>query len=545
MRPSVKVAVLGIASVVFGLTCLPSSRSLAEDSKPAATQPTDKDAKKQALIEQLEEYYAKLYIAPLRIEKDARLAHLVACVSLSRVSGAPLTKNLMVLASMAKSDPLVAQCGWEAVHARAATLQADQLQKFIDYGLQISGSGGFPGETAVGLLEVLKTQPIADKRLEPTIKMLVRVAEENDPATEFGKRTLNAGAAAVAAWSDPRVVNALIKELSGKNAKRVGTLLRGMPNPPAEDTAAAWEKWAKANELKVSTQLPALESHSAFFPAPETISNPDDAKWRKEAELPDLRINRLDVMVTIDATPSLADTSPFFNAFLEPVLLSLSTVTPKTRMGVVFYRCETNPAAQDECCKKTQAARKMMVNAVNPTPDVNQLLGEIKKQLASNGRGGHSGNGAYLCGIEAAAKTLGKPEKGTVQVICVTGDAKPTPQSLKILLDTCTKLKEAGVIMPFMIRDGNKAESLNSFSLAASDEKPLLYNDHYALTNLLEKDKDPIAIFDQTAFYDMATRVIAGAIPKAYGDRAAPITGLTWKILSGKIHADRARLARQ
>src|ERR1700744_5131032 len=120
-------------AVLLALTCVILKPALAADP---TTKPTTAaiEAKRLAGVETVENYYAKLYGKPLKADKDARLAHLVAIISLSRIDGRSRTNCRMPGVGFAKQDPIVAQVAGEALHARATSLTADQKKEWLEVG---------------------------------------------------------------------------------------------------------------------------------------------------------------------------------------------------------------------------------------------------------------------------------------------------------------------------------------------------------------------------------------------------------------------------
>ena len=544
-RPVWLCSALAAAAVWVGTPTRPApARAVGPATQPA--DPSSRDAKTAALVEQTEKYYAELYAKPFRLERDARLAQLVAIVSLSRIDGPPLTKKLMQPLGLAKVDPVVAQVAWEALAARATSLSADQRRDWLDAGLAAATDhAAFPGATAAPLVAALSTRPLDAKHRPAVAKLLVRLAEENDPATPAGTDALAAAAKAVAAWADPTLIANLVGEINaakpGRNA-RLAALLAALPDAPAEATPAAWRKWqASPAAAGLTAHLPEPAAASRLFPAPERIVDPRDAKWVKETEIGDLRVNKLDLVFCVDGTGSMQASNEFVTAYVRSVSMALGTIsTGSTRVGAVYYRHENDPAVMLDCCRKAIKYKDMTVKPVNPTSSPDDLLAAMRAMLPKEGTriSGHGGNGAYYSALQTAAKLLGPAKKGAARIIVCIGDSRMTPGSESKIVELCHSLKQDGFISVFLNRDPWNADNLADASKAASGEPPIVYRDD---VKQLKAGGDVYDHFEASAFGQMCVRAIRASVPPEYADRAKPILSAVWQVLVAKERAREAR----
>ncbi len=525
----------------------PSGATEPFPSTAPATQPaTPASAATRKAIETLENYYAELYAKPFRAEANARLAHLVAITSLSRIDGPALTRKLMLpLAFGGKQDPVVTQVAWEALRARATSLTSEQRRQWLDAGLKAVGNGAFPGATAAGLVAALSTRPVEAAHLPAMVKLLARLAEENDPATPHGKEALDAAARAIAAWGNKDLVRRVVDEMGGPKVAgrngRLAALLAALPEAPAEATPAAWKGWlASPAAARLKANLATLAAGSESFAAPERIVDPTDRKWIKEAELGDLRLSKLDLIFCVDGTGSMQASNEFVTRYVRSVYLALGTISASTRAGAVYYRHETNPAVMLDCCRKAVKARDMTVHTIKPVPEPDALLAAMRAMLPAPGTrvSGHGGDGAYYGALETASKVLGPAEKGSARVIVCIGDAKMTPGAETKMVELGKSLKAGGYICIFLNRDPWSAENLAATSLAASGEEPVVYRDDVIR---LKDGGDVYDEFESSAFGEMCARAIRASIPPAYGDRAKPMLSAVWKVL---VAGERAREAK-
>jgi hypothetical protein len=526
------------------LTILPlHAHAQTQPTQPSpASQPATNKVTKETIINTMENYFADVYSQPLRIEKDARLAHLIAAVSLAKIDGAPLTRHLFTLADRAKIDPLVAQIAWEALHARYKSLTPDQRTTWLKHGLAIAKANGFPGETAATLIAALASQPLDEKQLDDVTAFLTSVAEENDPATPPGKATLDTAATALAAWSEHKVNQRLVRQMRNAGmTKRIALMLAKLPNAPTQESAAAWEQWLAKNKLEAPKSLPAYTPKTPFFETPEKIEDPHDKKWKADTEIGDLRLSALDIVFCVDATGSMAASNEYVTTYLEATVKSLSVLTSNIRVGAVYYRHENVPEVMVDCCKKAEKEPdNFLVKTIPLTPDIPHLVAQMKAQKVEKDKGHDKGGGAYFSAITNAVQLLG-PSRGKnhAQVAVVVGDTDVTTGSDKEILVLAERAKKAGYKLNFLVKDKGAAKSVNPASLAASDNEAIIYQPD--ILKMTKKSDDPLDGFEKTAFGKTAVRVIASTLPKNYANRADPLFQNVWRIILAQVHAIKAK----
>lgn len=520
------------------LMCMGTIQRSAWAEEPASP---SREAAKQTAVENIENYYADLYGQPFKTESDSRLAHLVAILSLSRIDGPSLNKRLLVPLGFTRQDPIVAQVAWEALSARATSLTPEQRKQWLDAGLKAAELVAFPGSTATSLVSALSTQPIDAKQLPSVVKLMIRIAEENDPKTPYGKETLDTAANAVAAWANTDLISRIIKEMNNNTGRneRLAALLANLPNPSTEATQTAWTKWLASARLEA--KLPELTAGSQFFSKPEKVDDPYDQKWTKESEPGDLRVNKLDLIFCVDGTGSMQASNEFVTAYVRSVYMALSTISQSTRAGAVYYRHENDPSVMLECCQKAIKYKDMTVKPIAPMADPDALVEAMRAMLPKEGTriSGHGGDGAYYSALETAAKVLGPPKKNASLIIVCIGDAKMTPGSESKIVELCKSLKEKGYITIFLNRDPWNAENLAEASKAASGVEPIVYRDD---VKRLKAGGDVYEDFESTAFGEMSLQAIRASIPADYANRAKPLLSTVWKILVAKERAREAKM---
>jgi hypothetical protein len=506
----------------------------------------------QSVIRTMENYFADIYAKPLRIEKDGRLAHLIASVSLTRIDSEPTTRVLFVLADRGTIDPILAQMGWEGLHARYKSLSPEQRVKWITHGLAIARNGGFPGETAAPLIAALTSEPLQEKQLEDVAAFLVRVAEENDPNTEFGRRTLESAATAIANWSETAVVKKLITAMarSKGHAKRIDIMLSKLPGRPATPANIAslgttLSGWIEKNPLPKAEKLAEYTGTSDFFSAPEKIENPHDEKWKGEAEIGDLRLSQLDFVVCVDATGSMAESNEFVFAYLEAAVKSLSVVTSNLRAGAVYYRHENMPEVMVKCCADNASKNgpnDFLVRTIPLTANFNQLVAQMKTIVPDRNKGHDGGGGAYYSAMANAVKVLGPvKEKNSAQVIAIVGDTNLTKGSNDKVLELAEKTGKAGYKVTYVVKNNGAARAVEPASMAVSGKEPVVYQPD--IEKMRSNAADPLDGFDDSAFGKMVKRTIASCLPKEYEGRVDVMFHNVWKIIHGGMHAAKAKAA--
>jgi len=533
----------------------PSTKPASAATTPAAppqTQPSEKDL---AQIKQMEAYYATLYSRPLEIEGNARLAHLIAVTSLSRIDAEEISNRLLFVAKRAKADHRVSQFAWEALANRYRSLTEEQQDTFYRVGLEIADAGGFPAETAGPLLAVLATRPLQADDNRRVSQLLVRVAEENDPETPHGLGTLQQAASAIAAWADRDLISNLLRQMgrSPALAKRIDLMLRGLPSPPPAPAekgpppAAAWGKWltdaaAGLKPKPAALDAKALAPMAAFFGKPERIINPRDPKWNKEIELPRLNLTEVNVAFCVDATGSMAQSNEYVTAYLEMTVKALSVLSPSIRAGAVYYRHESVPAVMVDCCKKAATDRNnFLVRGLPLTKDISRLVKTMRAQVVDPKAGHKDGAGAYLTAITSAADLLGPARKDTVRIAIVVGDTFVTKGSESAIVEVATRAAKTGLIAVFVVKDSKAAASVKPASLAATGMDPVVYSPDLSKFN--KPGVDAAEGFVNTAFGTAAQRAIASTLTKEYADRVPPVFKGIWRIFLAEQRGEANRAA--
>lgn len=523
---------------------------------PAADQPTTRQAEKEkaksenrtARIDEMYDYYAKLYRQPL--EQKSRFARLIGIISLSRIDGPPITRAILSVAN--DPDVVVSQIAWEALHARQGSLQGEGRAAWLDGGLDAAKRGAFPGQTVAPLLAALGERPAEGQK--NLTEVLIRVAETNDPATDTGKIALDAAKGSIAGWQDPKLVRALVAKMSGRSKKSVAIahMLSGLPNAPAlsSDPAAmesAWNNYERDMKLTAATSPPAYTGYSKVFPKAEEITDPYDPRWRKDLELTKLKVETVEIVYCIDATPSMAVSSPYVAAYVDTISRLFGMLDYHVRSGVVYYRHEINPDLMDECCKKwNKYPDDFAVKTFPLTDKPSELVGKMKAMKIQPRGTGHSGNGAYVAGLTTAVSKISWSPKSK-RIIALTGDAKPTPGSEKALVEAAKRAIADNYMVVFIQRGifSKKTEKwfpakdMDEFSMEATGQKSIMYGPDIDKVQKLGEAGNTAAVaeFEGTAFEEMSVRVLEQSLPEGYRDRVRPLVDAIVPILQARTTA--------
>lgn len=522
---------------------LGASFSLAQSPPAAATRPDDAtpsgevppqvtDAEK--LIIELQQYYADLYGRPDNFE--TRLGGLIAVISLNQYAGDPLDDRLLKAAEA--GDELIAQAAWDALAGRYKDLTAEQRSSWQEIGLKLAtgkaSREAFLSYELQPLLLALAERPVGRDAGNYT-KLIEKAIEQNDADTERGKATLEAAGQALAAWGDKSIVNRLLRSLRGKGdlPARTAIVLSQLPNPPqAGASDREWSTWARDVEL-TPTPRP-FDGKSLWFPPPVVITDAENKDFRKEMELPPLKISSVDVVFCIDATGSMKTTNDYVIEYFQLVTQTLSLLSSNISAGAVYYRHETKPELQKDCCRLavSKGTGDFLVDTLPLTRDLDKLVRTMA--LRTVDPKSHD-EGAYTAGLEAAGRLLGEgSRKNATRVIAMTGDAKLTPGSEETFLKLATLAHDAGILLEFVVKDAKQRDMLVDASKVASQGEPLVMR-HDLNKQLAGKDFDPLEDFETKPFGEMAARVIASTLPPDYKPRTEPVV----QIVGDHMHAAR------
>lgn len=248
-------------------------------------------------------------------------------------------------------NQIVRVIAWEALHARNASLTAEQRKRWIAATIELARTGQFRGALRAGMLRVL----IPEGPTQHTYAIFKKLFAETNALYPGDVEVLRAMREALAAWQDVRLVRLLIAAIarSHHDAPRADWLLRAfeadIPKPEQyahKGTRAlwaayhgAWKKWLAKQAFKPPRpgSLPPYKGTSKLLDPPEVI-DPDEAKWHKDLELPRLHLEPLDVAFAVDSTGSMMSVIEWIKRDVHRMLKAFALISREPRIGVTFYR---------------------------------------------------------------------------------------------------------------------------------------------------------------------------------------------------------------
>ena len=472
-------------------------------------------------VRELQEFYARTYGDEANFE--SRLGSLVSVISLSKYAGEPLTARLMD--ALQSPDAFVVMAAWDALAARADSLSPDQAKQWRDAGFALAtgktGGDVFLGSELRPLLLALAGRPVEQGDSRKLGQLIERALLQNDAGTEEGRRTLEAAGQALLAWGDAKLVGDVVKLLrpDTPGGARVAIVLSQLPDAPAaEADRAAWRTWS--NGLSLTPTPRVFDGESLWFDEPIVITDASDERFRRELELGELDISGVDVVLAIDATGSLNDSNAYILRYLAQTMRTLSVLSDRVRVGLVYYRHEVRPALQVECCREAMESTDKDQFLVRPLPltaNFDQVLAAINSIELPYRSGHDDGGGAPAAGYEGAFVMLqNMSPPGNARVIILQADADPTRGSMPTLVEMGKAAKAAGVTTALLIRDRDDARKFADVAEAASGEEAISYRDDL---EELKDGADPLADFPNKPFGVVAAQVVTASLPADYADR--------------------------
>lgn len=518
----------------------------AADDQSSATEPATQPAEPVIVqqvdpaIKQLEDYYSKVYGAPL--QQRSRLAKLVAVMSLSKIDAPELTDQLIT--TIGERDQIISQLAWEAVLARSESLTPEQRLRWAQAGIKSADGGAFRGTTIAPVLEAAAQYPLSSRDQAIVQELFERLCKETDPSTSEGEAALVAGGRALAAWSDPRLIRRLYATtMTRANLfDRAVILFSQIPGTPQDGNKNEWRNWNMKAKLVATpaNQLKPFNGSSLFFPKPEKIVDPNDPKWIKDAELPELKISALRTVFCLDATGSGARLNEFVTGFIETLASCIDIASDKNQMGVVYYRHEIDPKVMVPCCQNPgNRPDDFRVFVLPVTSNIPELVFAMREMVLPIHKGHDNGGAAYVGALQSAQQMLGPNRRDTISVVALFGDAKGTVGKEEYIPKVTQQLVDNGTIVFFLPRD-NRAERALAEGIAVSKHSPIFYlSDIQFLQD--NQDQTALDIFEESAFGQLAERILNSALPQGYADRADKIVIAITKVLRAKDHAQKAR----
>ncbi|MBT7171443.1 MAG: hypothetical protein HN909_06705 [Phycisphaerales bacterium] len=438
---------------------IPKPKAAEQPKKLTPRQKADRTKR----IKKLEAYYTMVYGQHLK--HTDWFVRAVALAEMGKIDCKESTDELMKVLETDR-DPMVRMYAWEVLHARSASLakMPSYHRRWVANGAEAAYRGGFRGDLRVGLINAIAAYGPKPPGFEVTphelIPMLLKTLSPSRPSDS---RTLKALRELVATWKDPELTQTIAQMLSSaKTANKAEYLLGGLtdtiapvgiyskvtPSREWVKVRTQWDAWIKEN-LKTKTessQAPKTPyvGKSTYFPQAETITDPDDPKWKKDLELGKLTINDIDLVFVIDSTGSMQLVMTKLAKNVTGILNTLKLFSRTPKIGAVYYRHEEDPALQMSCCKaalgkvsRYEPAGGKAYNfkdyRTSSLPLTSQITKLAATMLAQRADGAHynpdvgENPGALHGGLLSATKTMKWSKNATAKkIIVLMGDAMPT-----------------------------------------------------------------------------------------------------------------------
>ena len=452
---------VGILVILFSLGAWAETPTPQTTSRPTSQRSPKSIAKRDARIVRLTDLLARTYSRPLMGRKASGdwLVRAVAISALARLNS-PKTTAPILEALRNDRDPLVRVCAWEALAARSESLTADEYRTWVEVGVQMLCKGeGFAGPMRAGPLRAAGNVSPNAKFTTPPSELVKTLLPTLSPSNPGDKATLKAFGEMFARWKDPdlvrRVVTLLGRPATYSAAETVLAALDPAFAPSGVDgnnvtssTVSAakkhFHKWLRTHRKAGDPKLNPQPITSAYFPAPKIMRDPDASIWTDDMEIGRMSVDHFDLAFCIDSTGSMQPVMQQVAVDVVALIRVMLLIAREPRIGVVFYRHESQGMAQRGCClgKKVVGSgaktkgRDYIAKVFALTSRVSMLSKRLLKERANFGhlRGGsimkpqgQMSGGAVYGGIAVAEKRLKwSKSKHAKKVLIVIGDTPMT-----------------------------------------------------------------------------------------------------------------------
>ncbi len=340
-----RVSVASLAALVLAV-CASASEPAARAG--AAKSIKDPVARKKA-VDQLVEHYLKMYGKHLK-SRDW-MARAMAVIGLARVDDPRITDRLFEVLDGDKL-PLVRVYAWEAVHSRLGSLDEEQRGRWVRTGRTLLAKGLLRGDLRVGLIRAVAPAGPTDENR----RLFRGLFEKTNSMDSSDMRTLAAMREVLSQWRDRALIADLVGVMGqldcvfraeyvlGDLSWAVGTKARSFTNEGSEvlcsKTQDLWMKAlrrTRANRFRPE-RIDPYNGPSLVIPAAEKVTDPGDARWRKDLELTRFTLDHLDVTLAVDSTGSMMPVIRFVQRDLTKLMRAFYLISYEPRLGIVFYR---------------------------------------------------------------------------------------------------------------------------------------------------------------------------------------------------------------
>lgn len=433
-----RYAAAGLVTVLSLL--VPGGRGRADEDTPRRI---DRQSRAEK-IRKITDYLTRTYARHLR-DRDP-VVRCLAVIGLGRLAGEETTGKLL-LAAAGDRDEMVRLFAWEALRARAGSLDAPARRRWLLAGLTNARRGMVKGDFRAHVLAALRPEGPRGFNGQAR-RWMLRVLTDCDHTDPDDAATLTEIRRTVAAWQDPQIIRRLAVLVGGGGTKAhvaeyalggltdriepIGTIQPGRKISDSQWGRARqdWLGWLQEERPIPARpeQLPAYEPKDLLLPPAETIEDPADPMWREDLELDKLRIDRLEVCFAIDSTGSMTPAMQWVAAEVIRMAKVFGTVSREVRIGAVFFRDTPSGAPGD-----------YLVKGLKLTGNIRELA----RDLAGEPAGGGRGRGAAM--LEALQLSIRKqnwsPAGKSRRVVILVSDTFPvagTEEKIDQLLKQAT-----------------------------------------------------------------------------------------------------------
>ncbi len=529
-----------------------------QTQSPASSPAGPLSATDRKRIEILQDYYTKLYSAPL--ENSNWFVRAMAVTLLSRLETPDITARLV---KVLKTDPnpLAKLYAWEALHARNPYLTDEQRTTWIEQGLRLHKRNVFRGDLQLGLLRA--ATPLGPDGLNGQVgRYYLDLLSEVRHTNPYDSRTIQQMRTTLQAWKDPDIVQRVIGQMTRPNVGYVAEFVLGGLNDSIEPLGrvgrpvstgqwskarAEWTRWLGQANLQPTPvdQLPPYRGLSKYLPHAKPITDPDDPAWKEDLELGKLNITHFDLVFCLDMTGSMKPMIEWVARDAKRILAALKVLSRSPRIGVVYYCHEVIEEAMAPCCKEAAAKAKRsgnwdsMLKMFPLTPNTARLAQQMSQ---FDQTGGHKpkgkrfvGWGAIYSGLWAALnKQPWSRAAGAQKIIVCFGDSILTENTEAMTEKLVAKAGKEGFVISFIEIYKKRRKDLAIYGKLAK-----LANGGWFELQISKDEGDepktPPTLFDgqiaappekASIFSSVIGQVISSIVPPDYRPRTKPFVAV-------------------
>jgi hypothetical protein len=282
----------------------------------------------------------------------------MAVISLSRLDDDGVTKRLMDVLTK-DSDKYVRVFAWAALLERNDWLTPEQRRKWLIQGVDLA----LKRKIIHGKLRPALLRAIAQQGPTPVNLKLFRYFFSNtNLLAPADVETIQQLRELLRRWKSKQMIGEIkdmIETMQDPSlAYRAEYVLRGLGtnlktandlHRNGKELVPQWKQlqkdyieWLKNTDLpNYKFEKKPLEAIAGIglLPGPMVL-NPDDSSWRKDLELPSLRVDQLDVAIVMDSTGSMKPAIDWIKRDVIRIMRAMKLISREPAIGVTLYRDE-------------------------------------------------------------------------------------------------------------------------------------------------------------------------------------------------------------